>query len=107
MLTRAFRRRILFRLSFITNVAKPPLAQFTPRREQGCLRGEALLAQFTVELSQDGKVYLENKSVNPEVFRKTMDEWNQDYEGTLSLTNLLREFKREFEELVEKSYKFM
>ena len=60
----------------------------------------ALLAQFTVELSQDGKVYLENKSVNPEVFRKTMDEWNQDYEGTLSLTNLLREFKREFEELV-------
>lgn len=67
----------------------------------------ALLAQFTVELSQDGKVYLENKSVNPEIFRKTMDEWNQDYEGTLSLTNLLREFKREFEELVEKSYKFM
>ena len=67
----------------------------------------ALLAQFTVELSQDGKVYLENKSVNPEVFRKTMDEWNQDYEGTLSLTNLLREFKREFEELVEISYKFM
>ena len=39
----------------------------------------ALLAQFTVELSQDGKVYLENKSVNPEVFRKAMDEWNQDY----------------------------
>ena len=65
------------------------------------------MAQFTVELSQDGKVYLENKSANPEVFRKTMDEWNQDYEGTLSLTNLLREFKREFEELVEKSYKFM
>ena len=67
----------------------------------------ALLAQFSVELSQDGKVYLENKLVSPDTFRKAMDEWNQDYEGTLSLTNLLREFKREFEELVEKSYKFM
>ena len=66
-------------------------------------KNRALLAQFTVELSQDGKVYLENKSVNPEVFRKTMDEWNQDYEGTLSLTNLLREIRREFEELTEKS----
>ena len=67
----------------------------------------ALLAQFSVELSQDGKVYLENKSVNPEVFRKTMDEWNQDYEGTLSLTNLIREFKREFEDLKEKAHKFL
>ena len=67
----------------------------------------ALLAQFTVELSQDGKVYLENKSVNPEVFRKAMDEWNQDYEGTLSLTNLIREFKREFENLKEKAHKFL
>ena len=70
-------------------------------------KNRALLAQFTVELSQDGKVYLENKLVSPDTFRKAMDEWNQDYEGTLSLTNLLREFKREFEELVEKSYKFM
>ena len=67
----------------------------------------ALLAQFSVELSQDGKVYLENKSVNPEVFRKAMDEWNQDYEGTLSLTNLLREIRREFEELTEKSNRFV
>tara|TARA_B100000530_G_scaffold323356_1_gene259137 strand:+ start:291 stop:521 length:231 start_codon:yes stop_codon:yes gene_type:complete len=70
-------------------------------------KNRALLAQFTVELSQDGKVYLENKSVNPEVFRKTMDEWNQDYEGTLSLTNLLREIRREFEELTEKSNRFV
>ena len=70
-------------------------------------KNRALLAQFTVDLSQDGKVYLENKSVNPEVFRKTMDEWNQDYEGTLSLTNLLREIRREFEELTEKSNRFV
>ena len=70
-------------------------------------KNRALLAKFTVELSQDGKVYLENKSVNPEVFRKTMDEWNQDYEGTLSLTNLLREIRREFEELTEKSNRFV
>ncbi len=70
-------------------------------------KNRALLAQFTVELSQDGKVYLENKSVNPEVFRKAMDEWNQDYEGTLSLTNLLREIRREFEELTEKSNRFV
>ena len=70
-------------------------------------KNRALLAQFTVELSQDGKVYLENKSVNPEVFRKTIDEWNQDYEGTLSLTNLLREIRREFEELTEKSNRFV
>ena len=70
-------------------------------------KNRALLAQFNVELSQDGKVYLENKSVNPEVFRKTMDEWNQDYEGTLSLTNLLREIRREFEELTEKSNRFV
>ena len=61
-----------------------------------------MLAQFTVELSQDGNLYLENKSVNPEVFRKTMDEWNQDYEGTLSLTHLLRDIRREFEELKSK-----
>ncbi len=70
-------------------------------------KNRALLAQFTVELSQDGKVYLENKSVNPEVFKKAMDEWNQDYEGTLSLTNLLREIRREFEELTEKSNRFV
>ena len=70
-------------------------------------KNRALLAQFTVELSQDGKVYLENKSVNPEVFRKAMDEWNQDYEGTLSLTNLLREIRREFEELTEKCNRFV
>ena len=36
-----------------------------------------------------------------------MDEWNQDYEGTLSLTNLLREIRREFEELTEKSNRFV
>ena len=70
-------------------------------------KNRALLAQFTVELSQDGKVYLENKSVNPEVFRKAMDEWNQDYECKLSLTNLLREIRREFEELTEKSNRFV
>ncbi len=70
-------------------------------------KNRAILAQLTVELSQDGKVYLENKSINPETFRKAMDEWNDTYEGTLSLTNLLRELKREFEELIEKSYKFM
>ncbi len=67
----------------------------------------ALLAQFSVELSQDGKVYLENKLVSPDTFRKAMDEWNQDYEGTLSLTNLIREFKREFENLKEKAHKFL
>ena len=60
-------------------------------------KNRALLAQFTVELSQDGKVYLENKSINPEAFRKAMDEWNDTYENTLSLTNLLREIKKEFE----------
>lgn len=70
-------------------------------------KNRAILAQLTVELSQDGKVYLENKSINPETFRKAMDEWNDTYEGTLSLTNLLRELKQEFEELIEKSYKFM
>ena len=67
----------------------------------------ALLAQFSVELSQDGKVYLENKLVSPDTFRIAMDEWNQDYEGTLSLTNLIREFKREFEDLKEKAHKFL
>ena len=70
-------------------------------------KNKATLAQFSVELSQDGKVYLENKIVNPDTFREVMDEWNQDYEGTLSLTNLLREFRREFEELTEKSNRFV
>jgi len=70
-------------------------------------KNKATLAQFSVELSQDGKVYLENKIVNPDTFREVMDEWNQDYEGTLSLTNLLREFRREFEDLKEKDHKFL
>tara|TARA_R100000781_G_scaffold28392_1_gene20999 strand:+ start:204 stop:434 length:231 start_codon:yes stop_codon:yes gene_type:complete len=70
-------------------------------------KNKATLAQFSVELSQDGKVYLENKIVNPDTFREVMDEWNQDYEGTLSLTNLLREFRREFEDLKEKAHKFL
>ena len=70
-------------------------------------KNKATLAQFSVELSQDGKVYLENKIVNPDTFREVMDEWNQDYEGTLSLTNLLREFRREFEDLREKAHKFL
>ena len=48
-------------------------------------KNRALLAQFTVELSQDGKVYLENKSVNPEVFRKAMDEWNQEHHSASGL----------------------
>ena len=52
-------------------------------------------------------MYLENKLVSPDTFRKAMDEWNQDYEGTLSLTNLIREFKREFENLKEKAHKFL
>ena len=66
-------------------------------------RNRALLAQFAIELTQDGKVCLENKTVNPETFRKAMDEWNQDYEGTLALTNMLREIKGRFEELSDQT----
>ena len=70
-------------------------------------KNRAVLAQLTVQLSQDGKVYLESQTLDPKLFRQVMDDWNDSYEGTLTLTNLLRELKREFEELIEKSYKFM
>ena len=68
-------------------------------------KNRALLAQFTIELTQDGRVCLENSTVNPEAFRKAMDEWNRDYEGTLALTNMLREVKLRFEELSDQTYK--
>ena len=68
-------------------------------------KNRALLAQFTIELTQDGKVCLENRTVNPDLFREAMDEWNQDYEGTLALTNMLREVKLRFEELSDQTYK--
>ena len=65
-------------------------------------KNRAILAQLTVELSQDGKVYLENQSLDPKLFRQTMDEWNDTYEGTLTLTNLLYGLKREIELLQDK-----
>ena len=65
-------------------------------------KNRAILAQLTVELSQDGKVYLENQTLNPKLFRQAMDDWNDTYEGTLTLTNLLHELKREIELLQDK-----
>ena len=63
---------------------------------------KAILAQLTVELSQDGKVYLENQTLDPKLFRQAMDNWNDAYEGTLTLTNLLHELKREIDLLQDK-----
>jgi len=65
-------------------------------------KNRAILAQLTVELSQDGKVYLENQTLDPKLFRQAMDDWNDTYEGTLTLTNLLHELKREIELLQDK-----
>ena len=65
-------------------------------------KNRAILAQLTVELSQDGKVYLENQTLDPKLFRQAMDNWNDTYEGTLTLTNLLHELKREIELLQDK-----
>ncbi len=70
-------------------------------------KNRAILAQLTVELSQDGKVYLENQSLDPKLFRQAMDEWNDTYEGTLTLTNLLYGLKREIELLQDKIPTFL
>lgn len=70
-------------------------------------KNRAILAQLTVELSQDGKVYLENQSLDPRLFRQAMDEWNDTYEGTLTLTNLLYSLKREIELLQDKIPTFL
>mgnify|MGYP003109726867 FL=1 len=70
-------------------------------------KNRAILAQLTVELSQDGKVYLENQSLDPRLFRQAMDEWNDTYEGTLTLTNLLYGLKREIELLQDKIPTFL
>ena len=70
-------------------------------------KNRAILAQLTVELSQDGKVYLENQTIDPKLFRQAMDDWNDTYEGTLTLTNLLHELKREIELLQDKIPSFL
>ena len=70
-------------------------------------KNRAILAQLTVELSQDGKVYLENQTLDPKLFRQAMDDWNDTYEGTLTLTNLLHELKREIELLQDKIPSFL
>jgi len=70
-------------------------------------KNRAVLAQLTVALSQDGKVYLENQTIDPKLFRQVMDDWNDTYEGTLTLTNLLHELKREMELLQEKIPRFL
>ena len=70
-------------------------------------KNRAVLAQLTVALSQDGKVYLENQTLDPKLFRQAMDNWNDTYEGTLTLTNLLHELKREMELLQEKIPSFL
>jgi len=70
-------------------------------------KNRAILAQLTVELSQDGKVYLENQSLDPRLFRQAMDEWNDTYEGTLTLTNLLYGLRREIELLQDKIPTFL
>ena len=70
-------------------------------------KNRAILAQLTVELSQDGKVYLENQTLDPKLFRQAMDEWNDTYEGTLTLTNLLYGLKREIELLQDKIPTFL
>ena len=70
-------------------------------------KNRAILAQLTVELSQDGKVYLENQTLDPKLFRQAMDEWNDTYEGTLTLTNLLYGLKREIELLHDKIPPFL
>ena len=70
-------------------------------------KNRAILAQLTVELSQDSKVYLENQSLDPKLFRQAMDEWNDTYEGTLTLTNLLYSLKREIELLQDKIPTFL
>lgn len=70
-------------------------------------KNRAILARLTVELSQDGKVYLENETLDPKLFRDAMDDWNDSYEGTLTLTNLLHELKREMQVLQEKIPSFL
>lgn len=70
-------------------------------------KNRAILAQLTVELSQDGKVYLENQTLDPKLFRQAMDDWNDTYEGTLTLTNLLYGLKREIELLQDKIPTFL
>ena len=77
----------------------------SPLRNQK--KNRAILAQLTVELSQDGKVYLENQTLDPKLFRQAMDDWNDTYEGTLTLTNLLHELKREIELLQDKIPSFL
>jgi hypothetical protein len=70
-------------------------------------KNRAILARLTVELSQDGKVYLENETLDPKLFRDAMDDWNDSYEGTLTLTNLLHELKREMQVLQDKIPSFL
>ena len=70
-------------------------------------KNRAVLAQLTVALSQDGKVYLENETLDPKLFRDAMDDWNDSYEGTLTLTNLLHELKREMQVLQDKIPSFL
>ena len=52
-------------------------------------------------------MYLENQSLDPRLFRQAMDEWNDTYEGTLTLTNLLYGLKREIELLQDKIPTFL
>jgi hypothetical protein len=70
-------------------------------------KNRAILARLTVELSQDGKVYLENETLDPKLFRDAMDDWNDSYEGTLTLTNLIHELKREMQVLQDKIPSFL
>jgi hypothetical protein len=68
---------------------------------------KAQLFSLTAHLRQDGNVEINKESVRPDDFQKEMDVGIPEYEGTHSITSLLRYLNTCADEIIEKSGKYI
>jgi len=62
---------------------------------------EAILAQLTLGVDKDGKCFVEVASHTPAILRKTLDDWDPNYQETHPLVNLSAHANKLLEEVVE------
>lgn len=53
------------------------------------------LINFSIDLTPDGQIATEITYVSPELFKSAMDNWNPEYENTLTISYMIRNIVRD------------
>ena len=67
----------------------------------------ASLAELKIELTTDGSIIITSSNIKPEVFIKSMDNWNAEYENTPTIASLIKYYKGVFDVILNDSKKIL